>query len=125
MLKYRKKIISLQCSYVRRLFDDSFHEWKVIPLKFIKKYFGSHFKFHSNHLFNISCVNDFPSFYLGIICNWKKYLSTNPETPSCILSQYLWFSKFITIDTSSVNFTNFSHKNINFTSELVTENCNF
>ena len=55
----------------------------------------------------------------------EKYFSTDPETPSCILSQYLWFSKFITVDTSSVNFTNFSHKNINFVSELVTENCNF
>ena len=31
------KIISLQCSWVRRLYDDSFHEWKLIPLKLIKK----------------------------------------------------------------------------------------
>ena len=30
----QKKIIRLQCSWVRRLYDDSFHEWKVIPLKF-------------------------------------------------------------------------------------------
>ena len=65
----QKKIISLQCSWVRRLYDDSFHEWKVIPLKLIKKSFGSHFKFHSNLLFNISCINDFPSFYLDIFCN--------------------------------------------------------
>ena len=33
----QKKIISLQCSLVRRLYDDSFHEWKLIPLKLIKK----------------------------------------------------------------------------------------
>ena len=33
----QKKIISLQCSWVRRLHDDSFHEWKVIPLKLIQK----------------------------------------------------------------------------------------
>ena len=32
-----KKIISLQCSWMRRLYNDSFHEWKVIPLKLIKK----------------------------------------------------------------------------------------
>ena len=75
----QKKIISLQCSWVRRLYDDSFHEWKVIPLKLIKKSFGSHFKFHSNLLFNISCINDFPSFYLDIFGNWKNYFSTNPE----------------------------------------------
>ena len=103
----QKKKKSLQCSWVRRLYDDSFHEWKVIPLKLIKKSFGSHFKFHSNLLFNISCINDFPSFYLDIFCNWKKYFSTNPETSLCILAQYLWFNKYIIVDNSYVNFTNF------------------
>ena len=68
----QKKIITLECFWVRRLYHDSFHEWKVIPLKLIKKSFGSHFKFHSNLLFNISCINDFPSFYLDIFCNWKN-----------------------------------------------------
>ena len=121
----QKKKISLQCSWVRRLYDDSFHEWKTIPLKLIKKSFGSHFKFHSNLLFNISCINDFPSFYLDIFCNWKKCFSTNPETPSCILSQYLRFNKFIIVDNSYVDFTNFSTKSINFVSDLVNENCNF
>ena len=42
-----------------------------------------------------------------------------------ILSQYLWFKKFIIVDISYVNFTNFSNKNINFVSDLVTEDCNF
>ena len=37
------KIISLQCSWFRRLFDNSFHQWKVIPLLFINKTFGEHF----------------------------------------------------------------------------------
>ena len=120
----QRKIISLQCSWVRRLYDHSFHEWKVIPLKLIKKSFGPHFKFHSNLLFNVSCINDFPSFYLDIFCNWKKCFSTNPETPSCILSHYLWFNKFIIVDNSYINFTNFSNKNINFVSDLVNGNCN-
>ena len=119
------KIIILQCSWVTRLYDDSFHEWKVIPLKLIKKSFGPHFKFHSNLLFNISCINDFPSFYLDMFCNRKRYFSTNPETPSGILCQYLSFNKFIIVDNSYANFTNFSSKNINFVSDLVNENCNF
>ena len=59
---------NLQCSWVRRLYYDSFHEWKVIPLKLIKKSFGSHSIFHSNLLFNISCINNFPSFYLDLFC---------------------------------------------------------
>ena len=105
-----------QCSWVRRLHVDSFHEWKVIPLKLIKKSFGSHFKFHSNLLSNISCTNDFPSFYLDIFCNW-----INPGTPLCILSQYLWFNKFIIVNVSYVNFANFLTNNISFANE----NCNF
>ena len=119
------KNINIQKKIVIISLHDSFHEWKVIPLKLIKKSLGSHFKFHSNLLFNISCINDFPSFYLDIFCNWKKYFSTNPETPSCILSQCLWFNKFIIVDIAYVNFTNFSTKSINFVSDLVNENRNF
>ena len=75
-----------------------------------KNSFGSHFKFHYNLLLNITCINDFPYFYLDIFCNWKKYFLTNPETPSCILSQYLWFNKFIIVDNSYVTFTTFLNK---------------
>ena len=35
------KIIGLQCSWIRGLYDNSFHEWKLIPLFLIKKSFGS------------------------------------------------------------------------------------
>ena len=31
------KIIALQWSWIRRLYDNSFHEWKLIPLYLIKK----------------------------------------------------------------------------------------
>ena len=102
-----QKIISLQCSWMIWFYDDSLHEWKVIPLKLIKKPFGSYFKFHSNLLFK------------------QKYFSTNPETPSCISSQYLRFYQFIILDNSYVNFTDFSTKNIQFLRDLINENCNF
>ena len=37
------KITSLQCSWVKRLYDDSFHVWKVIPLFLIKNHLGKNF----------------------------------------------------------------------------------
>jgi len=40
------KIVSLQCSWVRRLYDKNFHPWKIIPLYLIEKQFGKSFKFH-------------------------------------------------------------------------------
>ena len=95
-----------------------------MQLKLIEQSFGSHFKSYSNLLFNIFCINYFLSFSQDILRNWKKYFSTNPETSSCILSQYLWFNKFITVDNSYVNFTNFSTKNVNFNSDLANKNSN-
>ena len=44
----RSKFVSLQCSWVKNLCDDCFHEWKIIPLHLLNKYFGPSFKFHSN-----------------------------------------------------------------------------
>ena len=68
------KIIALQCSWIRRLYDNSFHEWKLIPLYLIEKSFGTSFKFHSNLLFKSNKIKFFPSFYRQIILNWKKCL---------------------------------------------------
>ena len=37
------KFIALQCSWIRRLYDNSFHEWKLIPLYLIEKSLGTSF----------------------------------------------------------------------------------
>ena len=46
----RNKVNSLQSSWVKRLYDDCFHGWKIIPLYHLKKIFGPSFKFHSRNL---------------------------------------------------------------------------
>ena len=109
------KTISLQCSWIRRLYDNSFHEWKLIP---IKKYFGRSFKFHSNLFFRRNKIKFFPSFYKEIFLYWKKYLTRKPEIPSCILSQYLWYNNNIQVEKNSIYLVRFSEKNINYVSQL-------
>ena len=47
-INIQKKIINLQCSWVRRLYDDSFNEWKVISLKLIKN--------PLNHILNFTLI---------------------------------------------------------------------
>ena len=116
------KIIALQCSWIRRLYDNSFHEWKLIPLYLIEKSFGASFKFHSNILFKSNKIKFFPSFYKQIILNWKKHLAIITEEPSCILSQYLWYNRRIQVDNSSVYFLMFSEKKINYASQLFSDN---
>ena len=44
----RNEITSIQCSWVKRLSEDDFHDWKVIPLFLIGKHLGKNFKFHNN-----------------------------------------------------------------------------
>ena len=53
------KIVSLQCSWIRRLYDNHFHEWKLIPLHLITMSFGSKPKFHSNVFFKKTSLKNF------------------------------------------------------------------
>ena len=59
------KVISLQCSWVKKLYDENFHEWKVIPLHLICITFGQNFKFHSN----LSC---YPKLRTSFLVFYKK-----------------------------------------------------
>ena len=61
----KSKIVSLQCSWIKKLYDESFHEWKIIPLTLIKNTFGECFIFRSNLDFNVF-LNSFPEFYVNI-----------------------------------------------------------
>ena len=80
------KIIALQCSWIRRLYSNSFHEWKLILLYLNEKSIGRFIKFHSNLLFKSDKTKFFPSFYQWIILYWKKHLAMMTEIPSCIQS---------------------------------------
>ena len=107
------KITAVQCSWIRRLFNNSFHEWKFISLYLIEKSFGTSFKFHSNLLFKSNKTKFFPSFYIEIILKWKKHLAMMTKVPPCILFQYLWYNDSIQVDKASVHFLKFSLKSIN------------
>ena len=91
----RKKIISLHCSWIKRLYDNSLHEWKIIPLHLISRTFGKSFIFHSNLSFKKKLIKLFSSFYKEILLNWKTFFSKLPETlPVFCLSFYGMISTF-------------------------------
>ena len=113
----KSKTISLQCSCVKKLYDESFHEWKIIPLTLIKNTFGQCFIFHSNLDFNVS-LNSFPEFYINIFHSWKNTFAFLSLTPSCLRSQFLWFNKDIKINNKPFHFQDFSKENINFVEHL-------
>ena len=57
------KIRALKGSWITRLYDNLFHEWKLIPLYLIEKSFDTSFKFQTNLLFKSNKIKLFPSFY--------------------------------------------------------------
>ena len=87
------KMISLWCLWFRQLFDNSLHQWEVIPLFFFfNKTFSEHLKFHSNLDFsNVKCAKCVPSFYKSVFLDWNKFFYLNSCVPSCILNQVFLF----------------------------------
>ena len=57
------KVISLQCSWVKKLCDDNFHISKVISFYFIKNYLLQNSHFHSNLSIKCKTVKKFSKFY--------------------------------------------------------------
>ena len=114
----RNKVNSLQSSWVKRLYDDRFHEWKITPLDQLNKTFDPSFKFHLNLSFKKFSIKKLLPFYRHMLNSWSQSLSGSPETSSQMLSQFLLFSKYIKIEGTIIHFPKFSNKAINFLSQL-------
>ena len=113
------KISSLQSSWMKRLFDENFHNWKILPLHIIHKSLGKKFVFHSNLKVNKKLTKSFPKYYGEIINTWGSKFSCQTLVPSAILSQFLWFTTQVQISNKSVFFSSFSERNINFVGQLL------
>ena len=55
-------VISLQCSWIKRLYDNSSHPWKIIPSDLIDTYLGKNFKFLSNLCIPANKIKRFPIY---------------------------------------------------------------
>ena len=121
----KAKIIRFQCSWIKILFDDNYHDWKIIPFFLINRHFGKNFHFHPNLSLNLSLVDSFPEFYKQILIKWSTYFVFNTEVPSCIHSNFLWYNKHLLIDNRPVYLQSFADKNVNFLDNLLDGPRNF
>ena len=55
---------------------------------------------------------------------WSISFFASSELPSCILSNFLWFNKYILIEKKSIFFRDFSDKGLNFVYQLFDNNGN-
>ena len=91
------KIASLQCSWIRRLYDDSFHQWKLIPVHLINTTITPAFKFHPSLTLSFQ-LDKFPKFYQNIFQYWSTCFCSVSTVLSIILSEFLWFNRNIKVD---------------------------
>ena len=52
----------MQCSWVKGLFEDDFHDWKIMQLLSTGKHLGKNFKFHNDIDINNNLLSKFPIF---------------------------------------------------------------
>ena len=109
----KSKTIILQCSWVKKLYDGNHHDWKVIPLYFVNKYFGKKNNFHSNLSLNLALILSQSSI--------NKSLLHGPITLLPIPKFHLAFNpifygtlNIILIDNKRVYLSFFSDKNVNY-----------
>ena len=77
------KVVSLQCSWIKSLFDNNFHQRKIIPLYLFRQYLGKNFKFHSNLQVSHSILRKFSGVFLDganillhrLLCHQQLHVS--------------------------------------------------
>ena len=107
------KVISLQCSWIKRLYDNSPHPWKIIPSHLIDTYLGKNFKFHANLCIPANKIKRFPIYYKEILKRLNENISLSPSVPSLISSQVIWYNKCIKEGNKTIYNFKISRKDIN------------
>ena len=94
----KTKLKSLQLSWVKRLYDDTCHCWKVIPKFFINKY--SQVLFYPN--IKLTLPEDMPLFYKNIFKFWEDICKSEPITLKSVFSQSVRLNSFILIEKKPI-----------------------
>ena len=81
------KFISMQCSWIKRLYNNSSHPCKIIPSYLIDTYPGKNVKFHSNL--------DIPAnkIFFPYMMNKYKNLFSFPNLFLAVASHVIWNNK--------------------------------
>ena len=88
------KVISLQCSWIKRLYDNSSHPWKIIISYLIDTYVRKKFKFHLNLGIPANKIKRFPTYYNKYLRDGVKiYLLVSHQLLHLKLSGIIIISK--------------------------------
>ena len=104
------KVISLQCSWIKRLYDNSSHHSKVIP-HLIDTYLGKNFKFHPNFGTPANKTKRIPIYY-------KQIFKRRSENYLHFLTYLGYCVSCIKVDNKTIYDFKISRKDINYIGQL-------
>ena len=112
------KIRSLQLGWVRRLYVDDYHPWKIIPLNVLKKFSGKNIFHHDLDIDLKKLLVTLPKFYSGLIQTWCETMAYDPADITEVLSEHLWFNRLHKISNKPFIFYPFESMGINHVANL-------
>ena len=118
------KIHAIRISWIKRLLEPDFHQWKLIP-NVIYQNIGGLSVFHSNLSLSKSSsiyTKVIPTFYANLLQSWQKVCNTEPESADDICSQSIWNNRFILVKGQPIFNSVFYQKGIVTIYDLLDEN---
>ena len=120
------KLKALKMTWIRRLVDNNFHRWKIIPRKYLT-YANNEIICHRNLPFDqtvLNKINGIPVFYVDLLKRWSGLTNSLSEDVNMILTESVWLNRSILIDNRSVFNSSFSTLSINTVRDLYNANGN-
>ena len=114
------RLKATKLTWVRRLCDDNHHACKIIPINYLALPYGD-LSFHRNFISNQSLtlkVKQLPVFYEELVKYWEEISCFQPNCPDLILSESIWFNRFVSVEKKTIMFKDFSKIGINKIGDL-------
>ena len=121
------KLLAIKISWTKRVLDDNFHPWKVLPTRLFAHLGGSS-TFHYNLKLGDKCstiVKTFPTFYQELIELWCKISYQEPSDFTQIYNQILWNNSFIVTQGKPILNLFFINKGISTVIDILNDTDNF
>ena len=100
-----KRVKALRISWVRRLYDGTEHEWKIIPKFFLDKI--SKNIFYPNLKIKLKCK--IPMFYKNVIKDWEEIAVCNPLTMCNVMMQPICYNGKILVNGEEIKWESASN----------------
>ena len=94
-----KRIKALRLSWVKRLYDDTIHEWKIIPKFYFEKFEIN--IFYPNLKIDLR-GSMLPKFYKNIVAEWEEVAVCNPLTLENVMMQSICYNRKIIVNENSI-----------------------